>query len=67
MRVVQTHAYTLEYGKKAPRCVVISLFSTSSKGTDEEAVRGELGMGSEVHHRESPNGPAGIIRALADT
>ena len=81
MRVVQTHACTnrihdsrtvthklctLEYGKKAPRCAVISLFSPSSKGTDEEAVRGELGMESEVHHRESPNGPAGIIRAFAN-
>ena len=37
-RTVTHKLCTLEYGKKGPRCVVTSLFSPSSKGTDEEAV-----------------------------
>jgi hypothetical protein len=51
----------IEYGKKAQRCLAMSPSFCSSRGSNEEAVRGELRMESEVaHHGELSNGAAGI-------
>ena len=62
------HELDLEYWKKASD-LRSSLFSfRSSKSTDGEAVRGQLGMepGPEVPHADSLNGPPVFIRALAE-